>query len=63
MRKYREINSAPTRIVGAHLPPHLFQYVQGLAQIKNQSLSAVLGSMVQEHLDQSAKTVKTRKKP
>ena len=60
--KYREINNAPTRIVGAHLPPHLFQYVQGLAQIQNLSLSAVLNAMVQEHLDKNAKTVKSGKK-
>lgn len=59
-RKYRE-PAPPTRVVGAHLPPHLYQYVQGLAQIKNNSVSSTLVGIIQEHFEQAAKQVRKKR--
>lgn len=52
----------PTRVVAAHLPPHLYQYVQGLAQIQNASVSSTLVGIVQEHFNQAAQKVAKRNK-
>ena len=51
----------PTRIVGAHLPPHLYQYVQGMAQIQNASVSSTLVNIVQEHFNQAAQKIKRKR--